>query len=62
MLNTYINLTTRVSPFFLQYRFENLLFPPNLLENLAIRDLIDYTTSPKERAKAIIQTLKQASN
>jgi hypothetical protein len=62
MLNTYINLTTRVSPFFLQHRFKNLLFPPNLLENLAIRDLIDCTTSPKERAKAIIQTLKQASN
>jgi hypothetical protein len=54
MLNTYINLTTRVSPFFLQYRFKNSLFPPNLLENLAIRDLIDCTTSPKERAKAII--------
>jgi hypothetical protein len=54
MLNTYINLTTRVSLFFLQYRFKNLLFPLNLLENLAIRNLIDYTTSPKERAKAIV--------
>jgi hypothetical protein len=54
MLNTCTNLTTRVSPFFLQHRFENLLFPPNLLENLAIRDPIDRTTSPKERAKAII--------
>jgi hypothetical protein len=54
MLNTCTNLTTRVSPFFLQHRFENLLFPPNLLENLAIRDPIDRTTSPKERAKAIV--------
>jgi hypothetical protein len=54
MLNTYTNLTTRVFPFFLQHRFKNLLFPPNLLENLAIRDLIDCITSPKKHTKAIV--------
>jgi hypothetical protein len=57
ILNTYISLTTRVLLFFLQYRFKNILFPPKLLNNLSKGDLIDYITNPKERAKAIIQTL-----
>jgi hypothetical protein len=62
MLNTRTNSTTGVSPFFLQHGFENSPFPPNLPENLAIGDPMDRTTSPKERAEAIVRTLKQASD
>ena len=62
MLNTCTNTTTRVSLFFLQHSFENTLFPPNLPYNLSEGNAIDCTTNLKERAQAIIQTLKQAAD
>ena len=62
MLNTRTNSTTGVSPFFLQHGFENSPFPPDLPENLAEGDPLDCTTNPKERAEAIVRTLKQAAD
>jgi hypothetical protein len=57
ILNTCTNSTIGVSPFFLQHGFKNSPFPLDLLEGLAEGNPLNYTTNPKERAEAIIQTL-----
>jgi hypothetical protein len=62
MLNTRTNSTTGVSPFFLQHGFENTPFPPDLPHNLSEGDAMDRTTNPKDRAQAIVRTLRQAAD